>query len=142
MRSSFELPPDVELVTIRAIVAYHVNAEKVKVNKVVQIPYSGNPLATSVAERLRVPLVPGRKGKAIPGSWNPRSLSKKRFSLSQQERLPRLRSMDLKRGTIYILSMTSLPTDIRHALSLTNWKNGELMWKVWLFILPNFSNQG
>ena len=86
MRSSFELPPDVELVTIRAIVAYHVNAEKVKVNKVVQIPYSGNPLATSVAERLRVPLVPGRKGKAIPGSWNhPIIIEEKVFSFTTGE---------------------------------------------------------
>lgn len=112
MRSFFELPPDVELATVRAkeahlrtafihtakltnydkgyisvpfvnqlidldlqgfaadIIVYHANAESVIVNKVVQIPYSGNPLATSVAERLGVPLVPGRKGKAIPGAWN------------------------------------------------------------------------
>jgi len=112
MRSSFELPPDIELATIRAkeehlrnafrrtaelknyekgyisvpfvnqlidlglqgfasdIVAYHVNAEGVKANKVVQIPYSGNSLSTSISERLGTLLVPGRKGNAIPGAWN------------------------------------------------------------------------
>lgn len=52
------------------IIAYHVNTENVKVDKVVQIPYSGNSLATSVAERLGVLLVPGRKGEATPGAWN------------------------------------------------------------------------
>lgn len=52
------------------IVVYHANVERVKVDKIVQIPYSGNSLSTSVAERLGVPLVPGRKGKAIPGAWN------------------------------------------------------------------------
>lgn len=112
MQNSFELPPDIELATIRAkeqhlrtaflqtarltnydkgyvsvpfvnqlidlnlqgfaadLIAYHAKKETIKVDKIVQIPYSGNPLATSVAERLRVPLVPGRKGKAIPGAWN------------------------------------------------------------------------
>ena len=41
-----------------------------EIDKVVMIPNSGNPLATTVAERLKVPLVPGRKGAAIPGAWN------------------------------------------------------------------------
>lgn len=40
-----------------------------KFDKVVGIPNSGIPLATSVAERLRKPLAPGRKGKDIPGAW-------------------------------------------------------------------------
>ncbi len=52
------------------IVVYHANAERVKADKVVQIPYSGNSFATSVAERLGTLLVPGRKGGAIPGAWN------------------------------------------------------------------------
>jgi len=38
-------------------------------DKVVGIPNSGIPLATSVAERLGLPLAPGRKGKDIPGAW-------------------------------------------------------------------------
>lgn len=52
------------------IVAYQTKTNHLKVDKIVQIPYSGNSLATSVAERLSVPLVPGRKGNAIPGAWN------------------------------------------------------------------------
>src|SRR3989344_6103359 len=40
------------------------------IDKVVMIPNSGNLLATTVAERLQKPLVLGRKGRAIPGSWN------------------------------------------------------------------------
>jgi adenine/guanine phosphoribosyltransferase-like PRPP-binding protein len=40
-----------------------------KIDKVVGIPYSGVPFATSVAGELKVPLAPGRKGDDIPGSW-------------------------------------------------------------------------
>jgi xanthine phosphoribosyltransferase len=40
------------------------------ISKVVMVPNSGNPLATTVAERLGTPLAIGRKGKAIPGSWS------------------------------------------------------------------------
>jgi len=36
---------------------------------VVGIPNSGISLATSVAERLGIPLAPGRKGKDCPGAW-------------------------------------------------------------------------
>ena len=62
---------DLELQGFAAdLIAVHVKINNVGVDKVVQIPYSGNSLATSVAERFRVPLVPGRKGKAIPGAWN------------------------------------------------------------------------
>lgn len=39
-------------------------------NAVVGIPNSGISLATSIAERLRLPLAPGRKGKDGPGAWN------------------------------------------------------------------------
>ena len=42
----------------------------VAIDKVVMVPYSGNPLATTVAERLGVQLAVGRKGKSIPGSWS------------------------------------------------------------------------
>lgn len=112
MRNSPELPPEIELATIRAkedylrnsflkiaevknydkgyisvpfvnqlvdltlqgfasdIICYHTKTTNIVVDKVVQIPYSGNPLAISVAEKLEAPLVPGRKGKAIPGAWN------------------------------------------------------------------------
>lgn len=52
------------------IIARHVREENLDVNKVVQIPYSGISLATAVAERLKTLLVPGRKGKVIPGAWN------------------------------------------------------------------------
>lgn len=37
---------------------------------VVGIPNSGIPLGTAVAERLGIPLAPGRKGKDYPGAWN------------------------------------------------------------------------
>lgn len=43
---------------------------KTPIDKVVMIPNSGNPLATTIAERLKKPLVPGRKGVGIPGAWN------------------------------------------------------------------------
>jgi adenine/guanine phosphoribosyltransferase-like PRPP-binding protein len=107
-----ELPPDIELATIRAkemylmgafkriakltdydkgyisapfvnqlidpdlqgfasdIIVYNAKRQGVKINKIVQIPYSGNSLSTAVSERFGTPLVPGRKGKAIPGAWN------------------------------------------------------------------------
>lgn len=51
------------------IIAHHYRKAETEMDKVIQIPLSGNPLATTVAERLNTPLVPGRKGKAIPGSW-------------------------------------------------------------------------
>lgn len=41
----------------------------IKFDIVVGIPNSGIPLATSVAERLQIPLAPGRKGKDFPGAW-------------------------------------------------------------------------
>lgn len=40
-----------------------------KIDKIVPVPDSGIPLATIVAERLGLPLAPGRKGNAIPGAW-------------------------------------------------------------------------
>lgn len=40
-----------------------------KFDKVVGVPNSGIPLATSVAERLNIPLAPGRKGKDFPVTW-------------------------------------------------------------------------
>ena len=51
------------------IIAHNINSNGISVDKIVQIPYSGNSLATSVAERLRVPLVLGRKEKETPGAW-------------------------------------------------------------------------
>ncbi|MFH1971743.1 MAG: hypothetical protein ABIJ05_05190 [Patescibacteria group bacterium] len=52
------------------IISYHIKTNNIDVDKVVGIPDSGNPLAVSVAQMLKVPLAPGRKGKAIPGAWN------------------------------------------------------------------------
>lgn len=51
------------------LIVHHYRNKGTKVDKVIQIPLSGNPLATTVAERLNTPLVPGRKGKVIPSSW-------------------------------------------------------------------------
>jgi adenine/guanine phosphoribosyltransferase-like PRPP-binding protein len=44
----------------------------VKIDKVAGIPNAGISLANSVAEKLRVPLAPGRKGIIYPGAWNSR----------------------------------------------------------------------
>ncbi len=52
------------------LIVYHCQSRGCEIDKVVQIPNSGNPLATTVAERLNTPLAPGRKGKAIPGAWS------------------------------------------------------------------------
>jgi adenine/guanine phosphoribosyltransferase-like PRPP-binding protein len=115
MKFSTELPPDIELATIRAkerylincfkevatvenykkgyisvpfvnqlidlrlqsyaadLIAYNIKTNEIPVDKVVQIPYSGNSLATSVAwnfETEDIPLVLGRKGRKTPGAWN------------------------------------------------------------------------
>lgn len=51
------------------LIARHILLDETPVDKVVQIPYSGNSLAYSVAERLDCPLVLGRKGKKSPGAW-------------------------------------------------------------------------
>ena len=51
------------------LIVHHYRNKETKVDKVIQIPLSGNPLATTVAERLNTPLIPGRKGKVIPNSW-------------------------------------------------------------------------
>lgn len=51
------------------LIARHILLEETPVDKVVQIPYSGNSLAYSVAERLDCPLVLGRKGNKSPGAW-------------------------------------------------------------------------
>jgi adenine/guanine phosphoribosyltransferase-like PRPP-binding protein len=52
------------------IIAYNIKQRELDIEKVIQIPYSGNSLATSVAERLRLPLVLGRKEfEKTPGSW-------------------------------------------------------------------------
>ena len=57
------------------IIAWHIkannkiNEEKPKANKIVQIPYSGNSLATSVAERLGYNMILGRKELEPPPTW-------------------------------------------------------------------------
>ena len=51
------------------LITHHILLNKIPVDKVVQIPYSGNSLAYSVAERLDCPLVLGRKGNKTPGAW-------------------------------------------------------------------------
>lgn len=113
MKFSAELPPDIELATIRSkekylincfdrrasvvnyekgyisvpfvnqlidlklqsyaadLIAYNITSNNIPVEKIVQIPYSGNSLATSVAWNFEdIPLVLGRKGQKIPGAWN------------------------------------------------------------------------
>jgi adenine/guanine phosphoribosyltransferase-like PRPP-binding protein len=52
------------------IIAYNIKINEIKIDKIIQIPYSGNSLATSVAERTGLPLVLGRKGEKTPGSWH------------------------------------------------------------------------
>lgn len=60
---------DLELQSLASdLIAHRYSGEHI--DKVVMVPNSGNPLATTVAERLGVQLAVGRKGKAIPGSWN------------------------------------------------------------------------
>src|ERR1700687_1734033 len=51
------------------IIAAKVHKNSWDINKIVGIPNLGIPLATSVSERLELPLAPGRKGDGIPGSW-------------------------------------------------------------------------
>ncbi|HSX48932.1 MAG TPA: phosphoribosyltransferase family protein [Candidatus Saccharimonadales bacterium] len=52
------------------MIIYDACRKEIHIDKVLGIPNSGISLATSVAERLNVPLAPGRKGETIPGSWN------------------------------------------------------------------------
>jgi adenine/guanine phosphoribosyltransferase-like PRPP-binding protein len=61
------------------IIDYHIRVSQIEADKVVQVPYSGNTLATLVAERIyqrkdsqeNIFLVFGRKGRdGIPGSWH------------------------------------------------------------------------
>ena len=49
------------------LIARH--AKGLSIDKVVPIPNSGIPLATAVAERLKLPLAPGRKDNSTPGAW-------------------------------------------------------------------------
>jgi adenine/guanine phosphoribosyltransferase-like PRPP-binding protein len=51
------------------LITEHILFNETRIDKVVQIPYSGNSLAYSVAERLDTPLVLGRKGNDSPGAW-------------------------------------------------------------------------
>lgn len=51
------------------LIAAHFNKAGISFDKVVGIPNSGLPLSTTVAERLHIPLAPGRKGGNIPGAW-------------------------------------------------------------------------
>jgi adenine/guanine phosphoribosyltransferase-like PRPP-binding protein len=51
------------------LIIEHISQNEIPIDKVVQIPYSGNSLAYSVAERLDTPLVLGRKGNDSPGAW-------------------------------------------------------------------------
>jgi adenine/guanine phosphoribosyltransferase-like PRPP-binding protein len=113
MKFSAELPPEIELATIRSkerylincfeniatvknyekgyisvpfvnqlvnlklqgyaadLIAYNIKTNQIPFNKIVQIPYSGNSLATAVAWNFEdIPLVLGRKGERTPGAWN------------------------------------------------------------------------
>jgi adenine/guanine phosphoribosyltransferase-like PRPP-binding protein len=66
---------------------YYRNVKGVSFDRVVQVPNSGNPLATTVAERLGCHLSPGRKGEAIPGAWkNPIVVKEKVASFTTGER--------------------------------------------------------
>jgi adenine/guanine phosphoribosyltransferase-like PRPP-binding protein len=51
------------------LIVDHFRKLGIEFDAVVGIPNSGIPLGTSVAERLGVPLAPGRKGKDFPGAW-------------------------------------------------------------------------
>jgi adenine/guanine phosphoribosyltransferase-like PRPP-binding protein len=51
------------------IIKYHAETQGIDFNKVVQIPTSGNSLASIVSDRTRKPLVLGRKADTTPGSW-------------------------------------------------------------------------
>ncbi len=51
------------------LIAFHFQRTGIFFDKVVGIPNSGISLSHAVAQRLKVPLAPGRKGSDIPGAW-------------------------------------------------------------------------
>ena len=52
------------------LIANHIKQHGLTFDVAIGIPNSGIPLATSVAERLKIPLAPGRKGNNVPSSWH------------------------------------------------------------------------
>jgi len=86
------------------IIVHNIETNKIEIDKVVQIPYSGNSLATSVGARLRVPLVLGRKEEDAPKGWKKLFPIRKKIYSFTTEKMMTFTFNELEKGDrVYII---------------------------------------